>query len=176
MSELWITWKRFSFDYLGNIPFLIWGFTKAEPFALTWMSSSSFYKIQIQYHHSTPSPGWSKTATGHTSRRAGGTFSDVQPKSKLPILRKKRRITKFDYSFHLLQVSIECLVSVSFAEQMMMVNCWHLLDISQFCLFTFKYINIVGHTFTICCHQRYDLRAHFLHSSEEHMNCFWTCL
>jgi hypothetical protein len=44
------------------------------------------------------SPGWSKTATGHTSRRDGGTFSDVQPKSKLPILRKKRRITKFDYS------------------------------------------------------------------------------
>ena len=69
------------------------------------------------------SPGWSKTATGHTSRRDGGTFSDVQPKSKLPILRKKRRITKFDYSFHLLQVSIECLVSVSFVGQMMMVNC-----------------------------------------------------
>jgi hypothetical protein len=37
-------------------------------------------------------------------------------------------------------------------------------------------LNIVGHIFTICCHQRYDLRAHFLHSSGEHMKCFWTCL
>ena len=33
-------------------------------------------------------------------------------------------------------------------------------------------LNILEHIFTICCHQRYDLQVHFLHSSEEQRNCF----